>query len=648
MPAQAPAITAPGPTPRRKAEGRLTPVRLVRLFVLLVCAFVLLLIGWHTRHARELEITEAKVTTANLARSLADHAQSTIDAADALVTGLVERLEVDGISDPALARLHRMMINRVRGSSRVRELIAYAADGTWLASSLENAPIGVNGLGREYFIYHREHADRGLHVGPPIQSRANGRWTITVSRRFDRPDGSFGGIALAMIDFDTFRTFYERFDIGAHGLISLLNDDGIMLVRSPADLDTIGRNFSDYEFFREYRQSGPIGTAQGVSPVDGVNRIKSFRRVEDLPLVVFVALSDDDLLANWRLDAGFEFGVACIACLIVGALGWHLAAQIRLRQRADDAVRSNERQYRLLADNSTDVIIQLGPDLLPCYVSPASTALLGYRPQELIGVGLPELAHPEDRTAVGATLARLAAEGQAPPLACRFRHANGSHVWLEGTGRKMLDDERIVIAMRDIGDRKTAENLLHDANNQLQRMVMLDGLTGIANRRCFDLVLEKEFRRAGRTQQPLTLLLLDVDHFKAYNDTYGHPAGDACLQAIARAIGQQMRRPADLVARYGGEEFAVVLPETGAAGATDLAERVRRAVRRLNVEHRGAPRRLVTISVGVAVVVPRHDCRSAKDLVAQVDQALYRAKADGRDCVHTATADPVTIKACLA
>ena len=610
------------------------PERLVHMLVFMVSTGILLAIGWHTLSTRDLEVRAAKVTTANLARSLADHSQAIIDIADTLVTGLVERLEVDGTSAPARARLHTMMTNRVQGTARVRELIAYAADGSWLASSLEHEPPGVSGLGREYFAYHQNHDDRAMHLGPPIQSRANGRWTLTVSRRVANPDGSFAGIALAMIDLDAFQAFFERFDIGAHGLISMLNDEGVMLVRSPVRRDTVGRNFVDAPFFQEYRQLGPIGNAQGISPVDGVSRIKSFRRLENTPLVIFVAQSEDDVLAKWRSTAALEIAVAGIACLVVGALGWHLAAQIKLRNQADEAVRNRGRQYRLLADNSTDVIIQLGPDLLPRYVSPASKVSLGYEPQELIGICLTDLAHPDDRPAVSKTLAAFNDDRHPRALAGRFRHADGHHVWLEGSGRKMSDDENIVIAMRDISARKEAEKLLHEANNQLQRMVMLDGLTAISNRRCFELVLEKEFRRGSRTQQPLTLLMLDVDNFKSYNDTYGHPAGDACLQSIAKAIGQQMRRPADMVARYGGEEFAIILPETDPNGAADLAERVRRAVRRLNIVHSGTTRQLVTVSVGVAVAIPRHGCRLSQDLVGRADRALYAAKALGKDRVE--------------
>ena len=162
---------------------------------------------------------------------------------------------------------------------------------------------------------------------------------------------------------------------------------------------------------------------------------------------------------------------------------------------------------------------------------------------------------------------------------------------------------------------------------------MLDGLTGISNRRCFDTMLEKEARRAVRDGLPLALLLLDVDRFKAFNDTYGHPAGDACLREIAGAMGRMMQRPADLAARYGGEEFAMLLPGTDHAGATALAERVRAAVRDLNIDHPGAATGIVTVSIGVAVVWPQRSEQGAQRLVQMADKALYQAKAAGRDRV---------------
>ena len=166
---------------------------------------------------------------------------------------------------------------------------------------------------------------------------------------------------------------------------------------------------------------------------------------------------------------------------------------------------------------------------------------------------------------------------------------------------------------------------LEKANAELEALATLDGLTGIKNRRAFGQRLEEEVARATRYSLPLTLLMLDVDHFKSYNDTFGHPEGDEVLKQVARTL-EHCARETDLVARYGGEEFVVLLPQTDAAGALTIAERIRRAI--LETEW---SRRSVTVSVGVAHLLPVVDTGS--HLIARADRALYQSKAGGRNRV---------------
>jgi diguanylate cyclase (GGDEF)-like protein len=185
----------------------------------------------------------------------------------------------------------------------------------------------------------------------------------------------------------------------------------------------------------------------------------------------------------------------------------------------------------------------------------------------------------------------------------------------------------------EVDERKQAELALQSANQELQRLMLLDGLTGIANRRHFDHYLAKEWQRSRRAQLPLALILIDIDYFKAYNDHYGHQRGDDCLRQVAQAIYGNLRRPADLAARYGGEEFVVVLPHTSLQGATHVAELLRQAVLQLALDHAASPvSPYVTISLGVAALVPYQDQRYT-DLVAMADARLYQAKAQGRDRV---------------
>lgn len=172
---------------------------------------------------------------------------------------------------------------------------------------------------------------------------------------------------------------------------------------------------------------------------------------------------------------------------------------------------------------------------------------------------------------------------------------------------------------------------LQRANAELEGLSMLDGLTGIANRRRFDEVLESEWQRSRRENTPIALVLCDIDHFKEFNDNYGHQSGDEALKAVARALEDNLHRPADLAARYGGEEFALILPNTDLDGALNVAEAAREAIRRLNIwrdDLEGLDR--VTISMGVATTIPDNESEP-DELVKIADQQLYRAKEAGRD-----------------
>jgi diguanylate cyclase (GGDEF)-like protein len=173
-----------------------------------------------------------------------------------------------------------------------------------------------------------------------------------------------------------------------------------------------------------------------------------------------------------------------------------------------------------------------------------------------------------------------------------------------------------------------------EANRALNTLATHDGLTGLANRRCLDATIEREFRRAVRSRQPLSVVLIDIDHFKDYNDCYGHPAGDDCLCAIARSIEGCLRRAGDLAGRWGGEEFVVVLPGSDATRAVAFAETIRLAVRGLALQHGRSERGIVTLSAGVATFVPGRSAGAWQALVADADAALYVAKASGRDTVN--------------
>ena len=198
--------------------------------------------------------------------------------------------------------------------------------------------------------------------------------------------------------------------------------------------------------------------------------------------------------------------------------------------------------------------------------------------------------------------------------------------YLAADASPIHDDDGTMVAvvqtLRDLTEEKTAQI-------KLEQLATRDGLTNLANRRCFDETLQAEWARAMRQGQPLSLLMVDVDNFKAYNDANGHLGGDECLKRIASAVSSEMRAN-DLVARYGGEEFAVILPNQSLKGAAIVAERIRSRVERLQVPNRNATAGHVTVSIGAATALAAADS-SPSQLVAIADAALYRAKHMGRN-----------------
>ncbi|MDR1854417.1 MAG: diguanylate cyclase [Azoarcus sp.] len=203
--------------------------------------------------------------------------------------------------------------------------------------------------------------------------------------------------------------------------------------------------------------------------------------------------------------------------------------------------------------------------------------------------------------------------------------------------RAKISAMRRMAQMRD--SLRDTKRKLQKANRDLRRLSAIDGLTGIANRRCFDDTLLREWRRCSRSLQPLSLLVIDFDLFKLFNDHYGHQMGDECLKIVARTLEETTQRPNDLVTRYGGEEFAAILPETSAEGAQAVAEAMRVGVENLKIDHAWSTvSSVVTISVGVASLVPPRDEEAGiPALIKAADDSLYRAKESGRNRVDVAT-----------
>jgi diguanylate cyclase (GGDEF)-like protein/PAS domain S-box-containing protein len=294
--------------------------------------------------------------------------------------------------------------------------------------------------------------------------------------------------------------------------------------------------------------------------------------------------------------------------------------------------------HKVVTENSRDVIIVADFNGNRSYVSPASESMGGWTPEEAAALTGVQLVHPDDQRKAEAAVRALRSGMEEEMIEVRIRKKNGEYIWVEAALRVVRDPATgapsgILNTVRDISERKRSEQQLHDAYRTVEALALTDGLTGLANRRRFDQYLSTEWRRSLRDRQPLSLLMLDVDLFKAYNDSYGHQRGDSCLKQIGEACMDVVSRPGDLVARFGGEEFVVVLPNTESAGALKVAEEICDALRSRRLPHNDSPYGIVTISIGCATMLPEPG-RHAPDLIAVADHALYAAKENGRDQVQ--------------
>jgi len=288
--------------------------------------------------------------------------------------------------------------------------------------------------------------------------------------------------------------------------------------------------------------------------------------------------------------------------------------------------------FRLIAENSSDVIICLGPGNVPTYVSPSATHVIGWDAKDLLAKGPESFVHPDDlgKLLEAQTIIESGA-AESVRFTSRVIRPDRTIVWVEGISKaycsKSGKSKGAVLVVRDITERKALED-------RLNAMALMDGLTGVFNRRAFDKTLEEEL---GRQDEELSLLLLDIDHFKAFNDCYGHQAGDDCLRQIGGILNSISTAQQGIAARFGGEEFAMILPKVDAAGSLSIAELLRTSIERLRIPHEGNLEcgGYVTASIGVSAIAhfARNGLGDAKRLVFGADSALYRAKHGGRNRV---------------
>jgi diguanylate cyclase (GGDEF)-like protein len=471
-------------------------------FALCLSAALVGIEAWQMWHVREANLRSAKIVTASLAESLSQQIDTTLKTADTVVSSLVQRVEIEGVTPETLQRLYGLMTSLAAALPAIHEMGLTDKDGNAIVKSLVPHPVGMNYRERDYFRFLSTHDTHDAFIGVPVKSKIDGSINITVSRRVNAPDGSFAGIVVTSVSMDFFRKLFELVQGKSGGFISLVADNGVPLARSPD-------SFGDGEF--DALAASPTSALEYLSPRDGVYRVGSYNHLSRYPMIAMVAEDSAAILREWHGQLRAHGAIVVGMLLVIGVLGYKV----------------------------------------------------------------------------------------------------------------------------------------DQANRATRMQALRDGLTELANRRCFDLTIEREFRRAARSGLSLSLIMVDIDLFKSFNDQYGHPAGDACLRAISSTVQGVLRRPGDMAARYGGEEIAILLPETDAAGAVQIVADMLAAVRAQAFRHEASPHGIVTLSAGVASWNPRQRTATWPWLVEVADAALYAAKAHGRDTftVHPTAVALVTASA---
>ena len=303
-----------------------------------VCLMVLALEVWHEYQDRTIDIGQAEKSIINLAKSLAQHADDTFEMADITLLGLTERLDVDGTSPEALARLSQFLRASVAANSRMRGLFVYDSAGRWIASSLPNTPTDLNNADRDYFQYLSRHDDAAAFIGQPVRSRSGGQWIVTVARRFNRPDGSFGGVVLATIDIDYFATFYSSFNVGRAGSLTLTSSTGRVLARVPQNERFVGHDLAGTDLFKGAMPARTSGSLRSKSPLDGIDRIIGYQAGSKYPISVLAAVSEEEALADWKASAVSRIVVTGLMLIAISVLGAFLLAYVRRHRSAELAL----------------------------------------------------------------------------------------------------------------------------------------------------------------------------------------------------------------------------------------------------------------------------------------------------------------------
>lgn len=571
------------------------------------------------------------------------------------------------------------------------------ADGNLIARS-DAQPIErwINYSNNSYFQNAKQAGK--TTISDVILSKTTGYPSIVIAQPIQDEQQKIVGILSITVELRTVMEHINRTKIGQTGYIYLVNQDGHILVHPDwklvASQDDVSQwapveavmeqktGWTEYEVNRQKKLAtysyihttgwGLVVEQPLNEALEYVNHVKRTGIVMSMLAALVASLLSiiiagmmtkritniaaiTDHLATGNMNASLKV----TSNDEIGQLALAFNKMVVQLKASRTELRDSEEKYRSLVENSNvGVYRKTGNDnSFIEYANPALAKMFGFPSvEELLQASAIQFS---DQESFKLLIEEIDQQGAVKEREIRLKKKDGTSVWCSVTSIKHFDEKRQVFlidsVVKDITERKIAEEALRQVhadleikvnertqelrvlNEKLYRLSLEDGLTGIANRRCFDEFLQREWQRARREQLPLALIMLDVDLFKHYNDTYGHVSGDECLKRVAGVIKEVAKRATDLAARYGGEEFAIVLPNTDQANAVKLGNEILVGVRELGIRNATAvSSQIVTISLGIAVIIPS-DITTPESLIIAADQALYQAKNAGRNQLQVAS-----------
>jgi diguanylate cyclase (GGDEF)-like protein/PAS domain S-box-containing protein len=597
--------------------------------VLAIGLIALLLIGaiWATalgitqrEHQQQLADEISKNT--NLVRSQDERASRSLQVLDQILLFLRADYIRHGFTRSSLTEyLAAMQVDR-----RYVGIVALIdAQGNVLSTTSTTS--NPNYADRDYFLAHAADPTDQLLIGKPIVGRLTGQWILSLTRRINRADGSFGGVVFMALNPAFLAQNYEKSEQGINNTQALIGLDGITRARRNGDKISFGENVSTSQLFKEIPKAR-AGHYTGVAASDGQRRLASYQVMDGYPMVTVVATSLKDIDAQSKERDKLYKAAASAGTGLIAALAALSITMISRRKRQLDAIAASERRFRMLFENSLDAVISTHLDGRVLDANPAACQLFGRGATQWSQVSNSQLFDTNDYRSA-ALLHQLTQTGMLQGEV-RMMKADGQSVETEISATRAEDDEHLCsMIIRDITERKRAED-------QIRTLAFYDALTGLPNRRLLMDRLQMALLTGQRQQHLAALMFIDLDHFKNLNDLLGHHRGDQLLQLVAQRLLTCIRE-SDTCARLGGDEFVVLLVNLGAQPleAARQAEVIgQKVLAALREPYPLEPITYhLTASLGITLLGGT-EIENIEEPLKRADLAMYQAKASGRNAVR--------------